>query len=76
MTTESGTTTLSKQGAIDNVCDEEELGRRLGRAAGTIHKWRYRHPDFPEAADRVGGAPWWWWPEVLEWARATGRVQR
>lgn len=49
------------------VVDAGEIGRRLGKATSTIHKWRLRYPDFPDPDTVLDIGPVWYWPTVEEW---------
>lgn len=51
-----------------------EVAEALGVRQDTVNKWRDRHGDFPEPRWYVSGFPAWNLPEVLAWARKTGRL--
>lgn len=53
----------------------EDLAAMLGVQLATVHAWRKRD-RLPQAAGMIGGAPWWWRSDVLNWARETKRVSR
>ncbi|MGZ6836791.1 MAG: helix-turn-helix transcriptional regulator [Blastococcus sp.] len=50
-----------------------EIAARLGVKRATVDIWRTRQL-LPEPRWTVGGRPAWNWPDVLEWARQTGRA--
>ena len=52
-----------------------EIAQRLGVARlQVVHDWRRRHADFPEPVATLKTALIWYWPDVDEWARKTGRL--
>jgi hypothetical protein len=52
-----------------------EIAEALGVAQDTVNKWRVRHVEtFPEPRWYVSGFPAWNLPDVLAWARSTGRA--
>ncbi len=54
------------------VLTEAELAERLGRKKNTIRVWTKRHDD---PLPRLGpGRPLFYWPDVLDWLRRTGKV--
>ncbi len=66
---------------MEQLVGAAEIAERL-RTAGhsvqprTIHQWRHRHPDFPAPVVSLKQAFVWHWPDVEEWARRTGRLNR
>ncbi len=53
-----------------------EIAQRLGLAqAQTVHLWRRRYPEFPQPVAALKQALVWHWPDVLKWARETGRLE-
>ncbi len=44
---------------------------RVERSVVTI--WRGRHESFPDPVAVLKVGPVWWWPDVQEWLRRTGR---
>jgi predicted DNA-binding transcriptional regulator AlpA len=58
---------------VDDIVGVAEIADRLGVERNTIHRWRERHPDFPEPAAVLKGSLIWAWPDVAAWAKATGR---
>lgn len=60
-----------------NDCDVvglKEIAERLHMRAATLHMIRYRGHFSPTAIAVVSGVPVWLWSDVVEWARATGRM--
>jgi hypothetical protein len=52
-----------------------EIADRLGLARPqVVHNWRYRHADFPEPLVELRQGNVWYWPDVEEWAKRTGRL--
>lgn len=52
-----------------------EIADRLGLAQPqTVHAWRRRHADFPAPVAELQQALIWYWPDVEQWALATGRL--
>ena len=59
----------------DDLVGAAEIAERLGVAqVQTVHTWRRRYDDFPEPVARLKQALIWSWPDVLAWARSTGRL--
>jgi hypothetical protein len=69
---------------VDNLVSVSEIATELGVSRQLVHAWRERHPDFPAPIARLGGEDRpgskrkagvlvWNWPDVLAWAKATGR---
>lgn len=59
----------------DLLVGTEEIARRLEVARRqTVHVWRSRYEDFPTPVAVVDRTMVWYWPDVEEWARATGRM--
>lgn len=52
-----------------------EIGDELGYPPATIKQWK-RRGLLPAPAGSVSGAPFWWRPTVLEWAKACGRDRK
>jgi len=50
-----------------------EIAERLGVPRRNVDRWRERGV-LPAPRWTVGGRPAWDWPEIEEWARATGRL--
>ena len=62
---------------MNDLVGTAEIAERLGIAyVETIHNWRRRYPDFPQPVAQLRQALIWSWPDVEEWARATGRLPR
>ena len=60
---------------VDDLVGAAEIADRLGLAQPqTVHSWRRRYADFPEPIARLQTALIWAWPDVREWAEATGRL--
>jgi hypothetical protein len=60
---------------VDLMVGSYEIAERLGVSRHqVVHDWRRRHPDFPEPVLRLRQALIWYWPEVEQWARTTGRL--
>ncbi|WP_062441164.1 hypothetical protein [Herbidospora daliensis] len=61
---------------IDGIADE------LGVTQDTVVTWRRRSKEwvtvekFPEPAGKISGRDWWWLADILDWARATGRLKQ
>lgn len=51
-----------------------EIVRRLDVSRSAFDQWRYRGLGFPEPKWTIGGRPAWYWPDVLRWAKKTGRA--
>ena len=52
-----------------------EIAERLGLAhTQAVHNWRVRHEDFPEPIRDLEAGLIWYWPDIEEWARDTGRL--
>lgn len=60
---------------LDELVGAKDIASRLGvKRAQVVHEWRRRYPGFPDPVAEIGGGLIWLWPEVLEWARRTGRL--
>jgi len=60
---------------VDDLVNPEEIAERLGLAQPqAVHNYRRRYPDFPQPVRQWGRFSVWSWPDVEEWARATGRL--
>ena len=58
------------------------IARHLGVSQNTVVTWRRRSAKewvnvekFPEAAGQISGKDWWWLADILDWAKATGRLK-
>ena len=57
-------------------CDpvgSDDVAQRLGVKRNTVSMWRHRGV-FLEPTWTVSGRPAWNWPDVLDWAKRTGRA--
>jgi hypothetical protein len=53
-----------------------EIAERLGLARPqVVHNWRYRHEDFPAPLVELRQGNVWYWPDVVEWLRRSGRSE-
>ena len=60
----------------EQLVGSTEIAERLGVARPqVVHDWRRRHADFPEPVATLKTALIWYWPDVEEWARSTGRAK-
>jgi hypothetical protein len=60
---------------VDQLVGAAEIAERMGLALPqTVHDWRRRYADFPEPVAQLKMGYVWNWPDVLAWARATGRA--
>lgn len=58
------------------TCDpvgSTDIADRLGVQPQTVAMWRYRGV-LPEPSWFVSGMPVWNWPDVVRWAKETGRL--
>jgi hypothetical protein len=61
---------------MDELVGAAEIAARLGSdRTAFVHDLRRRHPEFPEPVAKLKAALVWAWPDVEEWARATGRLK-
>ena len=55
-----------------------DIAKAAGVSVDTVTSWITRHPksrpDFPIPAARTAGGDIWWWVEVRDWLRKTGRL--
>ena len=52
-----------------------EIAERLDLARPqVVHNWRYRHADFPVPLVELRQGNVWYWPDIEEWLRKTGRL--
>jgi predicted DNA-binding transcriptional regulator AlpA len=56
------------------IVGSAEIAKRLGVRRETVLLWRRRHEDFPKPIAELEQALVWSWPDVEDWARATGRL--
>jgi predicted DNA-binding transcriptional regulator AlpA len=59
---------------VDDLVGATEIGQRLGIDRRSVHQLRRRHTDFPEPVAQLESALVWVWPDVVQWARSTGRL--
>lgn len=60
---------------VDQLVGAAEIADRLGvKLAQTVRDWRRRHADFPAPVRSLTMGSMWYWPEVEQWARRTGRL--
>ncbi len=57
----------------DDIVGASEIADRLGVSSSVVHDWQRRYDDFPGPLRRLRMGLLWSWPEVLAWARSTGR---
>ena len=68
---------------MDQLVGAAEIAARLTQSGQTsiVHDWRRRYPKgsrtaFPEPVVVLSSGMVWAWPDVVAWARATGRSVR
>ncbi len=60
---------------VDDLVGAAEIAERLGvKLAQTVRDWRRRHAEFPDPVLTLTMGSIWYWPDVEEWARSTGRL--
>jgi predicted DNA-binding transcriptional regulator AlpA len=60
---------------VEQLVGASEIARRLELSAPqAVHNWRARHPDFPAPVAILDMGMVWYWPDVEEWVRKTGRL--
>jgi len=60
---------------VDDLVGAQEIADRLEVSRPqTVHMWHRRHGDFPAPVVELSMGYLWSWPDVEEWARATGRL--
>jgi hypothetical protein len=60
---------------VDELVGAAEIAQRMGVGKSTVvHDWRRRHPEFPEPVASLTAGLVWAWPDVVAWAKATGRT--
>lgn len=61
------------------IVGNSEIARRAGVKANTVAIWIIRGRDdgvpFPPHRYEVAGQPGYWWPDVEDWLRRTGRLK-
>lgn len=61
---------------VEQLVGTAEIAERLGaRRPGLVHDWRTRYPDFPQPVAHLKIGFVWAWPDVEQWAKATGRLR-
>ena len=59
---------------VDLLVDATAIAERMGLARPqAVHNWRARYPEFPKPVAEFGKSTLWYWPDVLDWVRASGR---
>jgi len=62
---------------VDLLVGTAEIVKRLGLGEQrTVHSWTRRDPSFPMPVLKLERAMIWYWPEVEDWAKRTGRLDR
>ena len=66
---------------MDHLVGASQIAGRLGlRRTQHVHQLRRRDRTFPapvlQLKDVARGAYLWYWPDVEEWAKKTGRIRR
>jgi len=65
---------MGRQVDAGQLVGAAEITQRLGLAhTQAVHNWRTRYADFPQPIAQLEAALIWYWPDVEEWARRTGR---
>jgi hypothetical protein len=59
---------------VSDLVGVAEIAQRLGVTVHAVHKWRTRDLGFPEPVARLQQAMVWAWPDVAQWAIASGRL--
>jgi predicted DNA-binding transcriptional regulator AlpA len=60
---------------VDQLVGAREIADRLHVAGRqTVQFWRDRYDDFPKPVVSRERAVLWYWPDVQEWAKRTGRL--
>ena len=59
----------------DLLVDATAIAERMGFARPqAVHNWRARYPEFPNPIAEFGKSTLWYWPDIEEWLRKTGRL--
>jgi predicted DNA-binding transcriptional regulator AlpA len=61
---------------VSQLAGVDELAAELGVSRDAIHKWRKRHSDFPEPVATLSMGMLWSRPDVIAWAKKTGRLAK
>lgn len=60
---------------VDQLVGATEIAERLGvTRPNVVHEWARRHEDFPSPVLQLRRVKIWHWPDVENWAKATGRL--
>lgn len=60
---------------VELLVGSAEIAERLGvKRLQVVHDWRRRHADFPTPVTELSNVLVWYWPDVMKWARNTGRM--
>ena len=51
-----------------------EIAQRLGCSVQAVHAWKRRYSNFPDPVAHLSMGLLWVWPDVVRWAKATGRL--
>lgn len=50
-----------------------EIAQAAGVRRPVVSMWRTRYADFPLPVQELAVGPVFWWPDIEEWLRLTGR---
>lgn len=59
-----------------------DIAALLGVSVNTVNQWRKRAAGatkaipFPPAVGKVAGIDYWWDDQILDWAKASGRLKQ
>ena len=60
---------------MDDLVSAEEIAERLNLShPQNVSVWARRHADFPAPIKKLQRVQIWHWPDVVAWAKATGRM--
>jgi hypothetical protein len=66
--------TVVRSVPVDQLVRAAEIAQRFGlKRASPVHDWRHRYPEFPLPVATLSAGLVWAWPDVVAWARETGR---
>jgi hypothetical protein len=61
---------------VGDLVGAAEIALRLGlKHPQSVSLLKRRHDDFPEPVMQLAKAFVWNWPDIAEWAKATGRLR-
>ena len=66
---------MARKVDVDDLVSAQEIADRFGLAhEHAVSNWARRHADFPVPIKKLQRVRIWHWPDIVVWAKATGRM--